>query len=106
VLARGDQRQTRNKTGYYDITFKDDQDQANVPQRKERLLPFERQDVADGHAVDEADNDVSDEGRADDLVGQPFCDGQKEKERDECQDANDAWFMIREERAASIGGGL
>lgn len=69
-------------------TFKGDQNQANVAQGEEGLLPVRGQDIAEGHAVDEAYDDVADQRSADELVGEPFCNGQKEKEGDEGQDAD------------------
>jgi hypothetical protein len=41
-------------------TLEDDQDQANVSQGKKGRLPVKAQDIGNGHAVDEADDDVPD----------------------------------------------
>lgn len=49
-------------------TFKDDKNEADIAQRQECLLPFQGQDVADGHSIDETNNDLSDESGAKNLV--------------------------------------
>jgi hypothetical protein len=64
-------------------TFKDDEDEADVAQGEEGLLPLESQNVADGNAVDETNNDLSDEPGPKNLVRCPFCDGKKKEERDQ-----------------------
>lgn len=60
--------------------FKDNQDETDVTQVNESRLPVVRQDVPDGHAVDEADDDLAYQAGFDELGGDPFCHGEEEEE--------------------------
>lgn len=70
-------------------TFKDNEDQSQVSQVHEHVLPLDGQDVGDGDAVDEADDDLADEAGLDDGAGQPVGDGEEEEEGDEGEEGND-----------------
>jgi hypothetical protein len=52
-------------------------------------LPVSRQDVGKRYAVDEANDDVPNQRGTKDLVGEPLCNGEKEEEGYERQDADD-----------------
>ena len=58
-----------------ELTLKNDQNQPQVPQSQKRLLPLSEQDVPDGHAVDETDDDLPDQTCPDDLVRKPVGKG-------------------------------
>ena len=70
-------------------TFEYDEDQAHVAEIYEGLLPVQRQDVRDGHAVDEADDDLADEAGLDDLGSSPLGDTEDEEEGYDDQDGDD-----------------
>jgi len=69
-----------------ELTLKNDQNEPQVPQGKKRLLPFLKQDIPDGHAVDETDDYLPDQTCPDDLVRKPFGKGKEDEERDVLRD--------------------
>jgi len=87
-----------------ETALKDDQNQANVAQRQERILPLQREDVGDGHAVDQADDNLANQPGAEDLVREPFGDAEQDEEGDQRQYADYVGLMVREKRAARVGG--
>lgn len=84
--------------------LKDNENQADVAEGEEGFLPFQSEYVGDWDAVDQADDDLSNQSGAEDLVGQPFGDGKKDEEGDQSQYADDVGLMILEECAAWVGG--
>lgn len=87
-----------------EAALEDDQDQSNVAEREKCLLPFQGQDVRDGDAVDQADRYLTDQPGAEDLIGQPSRDGQRDEEGDQSQHADDVRLKVLEECAAWVGG--
>lgn len=69
--------------------FKDDEDEPNVSEREEGLLPANGQDVRNRHAVNQAHDDLAYEAGAEHLVGDPFRDAQERKEGNQREDADD-----------------
>ena len=83
--------------------FKDDEDEADVSEREEGLLPADGQDVGNRHAVNQADDDLADEAGAEHLVGEPFRDAQEQEEGDEREDADDLRTIRVELRLRNTG---
>lgn len=70
-------------------TFKDDEDQTNIAQRQEGLLPVHLQDIGQRDTVYDANRDVANDPGLDDFSGYPFCQGKEEEERDDNEDFHD-----------------
>ena len=62
------------------FTFKDDQDEPDISQGQECLLPCMFEDIGQGNTVDDADGDLPDDARVDDLRGEPFRQREEEEE--------------------------
>jgi len=74
-------------------TFEDDQNKPDIAQRKEGLLPLERQNVANGRTVHEPDDNLADQAGADDLRRDPLGDSEEEEKRQEDEDRDNCWFL-------------
>lgn len=75
-------------------TFKHNEDEPEVAQRHERLLPLQREDVRDGHAVDKTNDDLAYEPGPEDDAGKPFRPGEDDKEGEERQEWDD-WVLCK-----------
>ena len=85
------QSQTNTSNEY---TFKDNEDQPHIAEVHKCLLPVQRQDVPDGHAVDEADDDLANEPGLDNFGGDPFCDAEEEEEGYDGQEGDDYAVLV------------
>lgn len=54
-------------------TFEDDQDQANISNGKESLLPWVFQDVGQGFSINNPNGNLANDTGTNDLSRNPFC---------------------------------
>lgn len=73
-------------------SLEDDEDEADVTQAHKGLLPLDGHDVTQRYAVDETDQHLTDEACLEDLVGDPFCECEKEEEGDDDQKLGDCRY--------------
>lgn len=81
-------------------SFEDDEDKTDVSDRKERFLPDFEKYVGQRQAVNDPNDDGSDNAGPENDRRQPFCEGQEEEERNQDQDQDDcrvdqrSWQMM------------
>jgi len=75
------------------LTFEDDKNKANVAKLHERILPLNGHDISDRNAIDETDNDLADEPGLENLIREPFREGEKKEEGNKNEERNDYWWL-------------
>lgn len=81
----------------YRHTFEYDQNQANIAQGEEGLLPIRLQNIGQRFPIYYTNRNVTDDSGADDLGRRPFSQGEDEEEGDDDQDFHNCRYDISKE---------